>query len=240
MPVWCQLLSQYFSRISMGYKVLITGSTGMVGKGVLLECLKHPAISGVLLINRRSVEINHAKITEIIHDNFQDFSGLSEKLTAVDACFFCLGISALGKSEMEYTKITYDITLSLARELSRLNPDVVFCYVSGAGTNVKSRSMWARVKGKTEQDLLKLPFKKVVLFRPGFIQPLGGIRSSTGWYDTLYKITGPITPVLRKLFPKSITDTADVGLAMINCLTLDTHPQVMNNRDINELAAANR
>lgn len=221
---------------SMGYNILITGSTGMVGKGVLLECIDHSSISGINLINRRSVDIEHPKINEMIHGEFQDFSGLSDSLRSLDACFFCLGISALGKSEQEYTRVTYDITLKLARLLSGINHEMVFCYVSGAGTNIESNSMWARVKGRTEQDLLKLPFKKVVLFRPGYIQPLRGIRSSTGWYNAVYRITSPIYPVIKSLFPNSVTNTSKIGLAMINCLTHDNHPQILDNQNINKLA----
>ncbi|GJM28495.1 MAG: epimerase [Cyclobacteriaceae bacterium] len=220
----------------MNYKVLITGSTGMVGKGVLYECMDHPAISGILLLNRRAVGIDHPKITELILEQFDDFSQLPAEFLQVDACFFCMGISALGKSEQEYTRITHDITLNLARKLSGENPEMLFCYVSGQGTNANSKTMWARVKGVTEQELQQLPFKKVVLFRPGFIQPRRGIRSATGWYNLIYKISTPFYPLLKRLSGNAITNTTNVGLAMINCLLVENHPMLLDNREINRLA----
>ena len=173
----------------MGYKVIITGSTGMVGKGVLLECLDHPEIAKIVLINRRPVEIDHPKINEIIHDDYYNFSGLSEELDSLDACFFCLGISSLGKSEQEYKRITYDITLSLARTLSNINPETIFCYVSGAGTNANGRLMWSRIKGRTEQDLVtrkgvELSLALFVAFRPLRDAPFPGRDRSFRLFST--------------------------------------------------------
>jgi uncharacterized protein YbjT (DUF2867 family) len=210
----------------------------MVGKGVMLECLDHPDISRVIVINRKPVGIQHSKLEEIILRDFHDLTTLPLELDRADACFHCMGISALGKTEEDYTRVTHDITIDLAARLSRQNPDMVFCYVSGQGTNINGKAMWARVKGRTEKELTQLPFKKVVLFRPGYIQPLRGIRSSTGWYDTIYKVTGPLYPVLKKWFPNTVTNTTSVGKAMINCLRTDSHPQILTNADINKLAEA--
>ena len=221
----------------MGYSVFITGSTGMVGKGVLLECLDHNAITRVMLVNRRNVEVQHAKIKEIIIEDFQDLTPMVAEAGQIDACYHCMGISALGKSEQEYTKITYQVTMDLANMLLAKNPQMIFCYVSGQGTDIDGSMMWARVKGRTEKELTELSFKKVLLFRPGFIQPLRGIQSSTGWYNGMYKLTKPIYPALKYLFPNAITNTEAVGRAMINCLETDAHPQILENRDINKLAS---
>ena len=168
----------------MGYQVMITGSTGMVGKGVLMECLDHQDISMVILLNRRSIDIEHPKILEVFLEDFQDLSPIDHEIPAADACFHCMGISALGKNEEEYAAVTYHISMNLAHMLLAKNSAMIFCYVSGQGTDINGSMMWARVKGRTEKELTELPFKKVVLFRPGFIQPLRGIQSSTGWYNT--------------------------------------------------------
>ena len=221
----------------MGYKVLIFGSTGMVGKGVLLECIDQPVIEEIILINRRPIDIRSPKVTEFIQNDFTEMSAMGIPLEEIDACFYCLGLSALGKSEAEYTKITYDIALDGARRLSAANSEAIFCFVSGQGTDVDGSAMWARVKGRTEQALLKLPFKKVVCFRPGFIQPMKGIKSATGWYNALYAVFRPLIPILRKFFPQSYTNTMNVGQAMIACLTHHDHPTYLDNRGINELAA---
>ncbi len=220
----------------MGYRVFITGSTGMVGKGVLLECLDHPDISGVVLVNRRPVDVQHPKIKEVIVEDFHDLKPLSNQISQLDACYHCMGVSAVGKSEEQYTAITYQISMDLATMLLTENPYMILCYVSGQGTDKDGSMMWARVKGRTEQELSELSFKKVVLFRPGFIQPLRGIQSSTSWYNTIYKLTKPIYPTLRSLFPNAITNTEAVGKAMINCLKTDAHPQIMDNQHINKLA----
>lgn len=223
----------------MKLNVIITGATGMVGKGVLLECLESQDIGSVLLINRRSIDMEHDKLKEIVHKDFHDLSTIEEQLKGYDACFFCLGISAYGMSEEDYTKITYDLTLHFANTLLNLNPEMTFCYVSGQGTDgaEKSRMMWANVKGKTENALLALPFKKAYMFRPGFIQPMKGIKSSTKMYNTMYAIIRPLLPVLKFLFPKSITNTDRVGKAMINSVTIGYSKTHLDNQDINQLAA---
>jgi hypothetical protein len=209
----------------------------MVGKGVLLECLDHQSIEEVRVINRRPIEVKSPKIKEYLHADFSDFSGLQMSFTDIDACFFCLGVSSVGQSEADYTKITYDIAMDIAKSLSAANPEAIFCFVSGAGTDPNGRAMWARVKGKTEQDIQKLPFKKVVCFRPGFIQPLRGIRSATSWYNTLYAVLKPVIFLVKAIFPRAATNTTNVGLAMIASLTFDDHPTYLENHDINQLAA---
>jgi uncharacterized protein YbjT (DUF2867 family) len=222
----------------MNLNVVITGSTGMVGKGVLLECLDNESIDSVLVINRRPIDMDHDKLKEIVHHDFNDLSSIEDQLKGYDACFFCLGISAYRMSEEDYTKITYDLTLHFADTLLKLNPEMTFCYVSGQGTDgtEKSRMMWANVKGKTENAILNLPFKKAYMFRPGFIQPMKGIKSSTKMYNTLYSIIKPFIPVLKLLFPKSITNTERVGKAMINSVTKGYNKTHLDNHDINKLA----
>jgi len=224
----------------MKLKVVITGATGMVGKGVLLECLDSDKIDSVLVLNRRSIDMKHDKLKEIIHQDFYDLSSVEDQLKGYDACFFCLGVSAYRLSEEEYTKITYDLTLHFANTLLKLNPEMTFCYVSGQGTDSteKSRIMWANVKGKTENALLALPFKKAYMFRPGFIQPMRGIKSSTKMYNTMYTIINPFMPVLKLLFAKSITNTDRVGKAMINSVTIGYDKTYLDNKDINQLAAS--
>ena len=222
----------------MEIKAILFGASGMVGKGVLIECLESPQVTAVLVIGRNSCAMKHPKLKEIIHTNFMDFSSIQDQLEGYNACYFCLGVSAVGMSEEKYTKITYDYTLSTAKTLLELNPEITFCYVSGTGTDSteKGRSMWARVKGKTENDLLKLAFKGVYMFRPGYIQPMKGVRSKVGWYQALYNIFKPLYPGLKKLFPNYITSTVQVGLAMIN-VTLKGYPTPwLENRHINELA----
>ena len=168
----------------MKIKAIITGATGMVGEGVLYECLNHPDVESVLVINRRSCHTIHPKLKEIIHENFFNFSSIEEQLSGYNACFFCLGVSSVGMNEEKYTKVTYDLTLGFAGTLARLNPEMTFCYVSGAATDSseKGKMMWARVKGKTENDLMKLPFKRAYMFRPGFMQPTKGLKNANKMY----------------------------------------------------------
>ena len=222
----------------MKLKVVITGATGMVGKGVLLECFDSDNIDSVLVINRRSIDMKHEKLKEIILQDFYDLSPIEDQLTGYDACFFCLGISAYKMSEENYTKITYDMTLHFATTLLNLNPEMTFCYVSGQGTDSteKSRMMWANVKGKTENAILNMPFRKAYMFRPGFIQPMRGIKSSTKMYNTMYAIMKPFVPLLKLFFSKSMTDTDRVGKAMINSVTIGYDKTHLDNNDINQLA----
>ena len=211
----------------------------MVGKGVLLACLERPEIESILLINRKTVAITHEKITEILQKDFQNLSPIRELLKDYDACYFCLGVSSFRMKEREYNEITYRMTLHLAKILSDVSPKMSFCYVSGVATDSteKGKTMWARVKGKTENAILKLPFKSVFLFRPGFIRPENGIKSKTPLYNTLYNIAIPLYPIMKLISPNSFTTNSKVGKAMIASTLYGSENQILHNKDINELAA---
>jgi len=219
-------------------KVVIFGASGMVGQGVLLECLDHQTISSVLVVGRSPCGTEHAKFEEIIHSDFADYGPIEDRLGGLDACFFCLGVSAAGMSEEDYRHVTYNFAVSAAEILSRLNPEMVFCYVSGVGTDSseKGRSMWARVKGMTENRLLELPFKAAYMFRPGYIQPMKGVRSKTRLYQAMYTVLAPLYPIWKTLFPNSVTTTEKVGLAMIRVAENGFSKPVLDARDINRLA----
>ena len=199
-------------------KVILFGATGMVGQGLLRECLLDPEVHQILSIVRTPSGQQHPKLREFVHTNFFDYSAIEPELTNFDACFFSLGVSSAGMDEAKYTHLTYDLTLAAATTLARLNPQMTFLYVSGAGTDSteRGRTMWARVKGRTENALLKLPFRAAYMFRPGFIQPLHGIRSKTKLYQFFYTALNPILPLLKSAFPKSITTTEELARAMLN------------------------
>ncbi len=215
--------------------VILFGATGMIGQGVLRECLLNPDIDGILAIVRTPTGQQHEKLKEIKHENFLDFSGISEELRGYDACFFCLGVSTAGRSRLDYLQTTYDITLAAAQILANLNRDMVFIYVSGAGTDSteNSRAMWARVKGRTENALLRLPFREAYMFRPAFIQPLHGAVSKTTLYRILYAVLAPFFPVLRLLFPRKITTTEQLGRAMVRVAQCGFPSPVLESEDIN-------
>jgi uncharacterized protein YbjT (DUF2867 family) len=198
--------------------VILFGATGMVGQGVLRECLLDPDVHQILSIVRTPSNQPHPKLRELVHTDFFDYSAIEPELTGFDACFFSLGVSSAGMDEAKYTHLTYDLTLAAATTLARLNPQMTFLYVSGAGTDSTEhgRTMWARVKGKTENDLLKLPFHAAYMFRPAFIQPLHGIRSKTRLYQFFYTALNPILPLLKSAFPKYITTTEELARAMLN------------------------
>jgi len=218
-------------------KVILFGATGMVGQGVLRECLLDSEIESVLAVGRSPTGQRHPKLREILHDNFLDYSAIGSQWAGYDACFFCLGVSSVGMSEERYRHLTHDITLAAATALARLNPQMVFVYVTGRGTDStgQGRLMWARVKGKTENDLLKLPFKAAYMFRPAAIQPLHGVRSKTAWYQAIYVAAAPLLSLLNRLAPKYMTTTEQVGRAMIK-VAKDGYPgAVLESEDINRL-----
>ena len=218
-------------------RVIVFGATGMVGQGVLRECLIDPGIERVLVVGRSPTGVRSAKLTEIIHGDFTDYSAIETQLTGFDACFFCLGVSSIGMTEERYRHLTYDITLAAATTLARLNPQMTFTYVTGAGTDSTERGsrMWARVKGKTENDLLKLPFKAAFMFRPGVIQPLHGVRSKTAWVQTVYDVSWPLWAVLRRLAPRLVTSTEQIGRGMIRVAREGYPRKVLEMEDINSL-----
>ena len=211
----------------------------MVGQGVLLECIGHKSISSILVVGRSSCGVNHAKVDEIIHSDFADYVAIEDRLVGLDACFFCLGVSAAGMSEEDYRHVTYDFAVGAAEILARLNSEIVFCYVSGAGTDSseKGRTMWARVKGMTENHLLKMPFDSAYMFRPGYIQPKKGVRSKTRLYQAMYTVLSPLYPIWKTLFPSFVTTTEKVGLAMIQVAENGFSKPVLETRDINALAS---
>lgn len=215
-------------------KVIITGSTGMVGEGVLHECLNHNDIEKILVINRKTCGVKNSKLTEVIHDNFFDLSGMEETLKGYNSCFFCLGVTSIKKKEDEYYRLTYSLTINIAELFLRQNPDMTFCYVSGTGTDSseKGKIMWARVKGKTENDLMKMKFKKVYNFRPGYLHPTKGLRYSHSYY----KWVGFLYPVLRFIFPKYISTLKELGLAMINSVSKGSDKHILEVKDIIELS----
>jgi hypothetical protein len=215
----------------MKIRAIVTGATGMVGEGVMHECLMHPDVEEVLVINRKACGVIHPKLTEIIHPNFFDLSPIADKLTSYNACYFSLGVSSIGMKEDEYTHFTYTLTMHVAETLSARNPDMVFCYVSGAGTDSseKGRTMWARVKGKTENDLMKLPFKGEYNFRPGAMLPFDGQKN----WNKAYRI---IAKILRAVAPKSVLTMKEVGRAMINAAKNGYPKQVLEVADIRQLA----
>jgi uncharacterized protein YbjT (DUF2867 family) len=218
--------------------VLIFGATGMVGQGVLRECLLDPGVTSVLTLGRAATGQQHPKLREIVHANLLDYSSLEPQLTGLDACYFCLGVTSAGKSEDEYRRITYDLTLAAATVLARLNPNMVFIYVSGMGTDSseQGRVMWARVKGQTENALFRLPFRAAYAFRPAGIVPLHGIVSKTFVYRVSYSVLKPFLRFLEAKFPKYVTTTEKVGRAMLRVTREGAPRRVLENIDINRLA----
>ena len=205
----------------------------MVGQGVLRECLLDPSVEKVLSIGRSKTGQQHPKLREIVHADIADLAPIEAQLTGYDACFFTLGVSSVGMKEAEYRRITYDLTLSAAQTLVKLNPEMTFLYISGAGTG--GTSMWARVKGETENALLRLPFKAAYMFRPGFIQPLHGVKSKTALYRIPYAILGPFNSLFLKFFPKYATTTEVLGRALIKAARDGAPERVLESQDINAL-----
>lgn len=221
-------------------RVAILGASGMVGKGVLLECLDDARVDSVLVVGRRSCGVAHRKLEEVLHADFFDFSALRPRLAGLDACFFTLGTTSAGKTEADYARQTYDLTLAAAREIVAASPQAVFVYVSGVGTDSteRGRVMWARVKGRTENALLALGFRGAYMMRPGFIQPLRGVTSSTPLYAGFYRWLAWLFPMLRTLFPKQVVTSVEVGRAMIRLAVQGDAKKVLEPPDIRRLAAA--
>lgn len=214
-------------------KILIFGATGMVGQGVLRECLLDPDVTQVVSLGRNPTGQQHPKLYEIIHPDLYDYSNIEAELTGIDACFFCLGVSSVGMKEADYARISYDMTLAAATVLARLNPNMVFTYVSGAGTDSSEQGsvMWARVKGKTENALLRLPLR-AYMFRPGIIQPLHGVRSKTALYQFFYTLATPLFPLFRAIFPQQITTTEQLGKAMLIVAKRGSDKKLLESKDI--------
>ena len=219
--------------------VVLFGATGMIGQGVLRECLRDDRVTRVLAIGRRASGAPHPKLREIVQDDAADLERVDEDLSAYDACFYCLGVSSAGLSEDAYRRVTHDMTLTAARTLAARAPGMTFVYVSGTGADSteQGRVMWARVKGQTENALMRLPFKAVHIFRPGFIQPLHGIKSRTSWYNAIYAVLGPLYPLLNAIAPRYVTTTEQVGRAMIAVAAHGAPQRILENADINAAAA---
>lgn len=219
----------------MKIRAVITGATGMVGEGVLVECLVDPDVEKVLVIGRKTCGVDHPKLREVLLVDFMELSPLDSLLNDYNACFFCLGVSSVGLKEDAYTKLTYDLTLNFAKAMLKENRQMTFCYVSGAGTDSteKGRTMWARVKGKTENDLMKLPFHQAYMFRPGYMQPTNGLRNSLKFY----RYVSWSYPFLRTVFPGFVSTLRELGQAMIKASKIGSEKSVLEVRDIVALAA---
>jgi hypothetical protein len=215
-------------------RAIVTGVTGMVGEGVLHECLESDAVEAVLIINRKPSGISHPKLKEIIHSDFFNLSPIASQLTGYNACYFCLGVSSIGMKEPEYRKVTYDLTLQFAETLAQQNPEMTFCYVSGAGTDSteKGSSMWARVKGKTENDLMKLPFRQVFAFRPGYIHPTPGLKNVLPFV----KYVSWLFPIFKVILPNTVSTLAQVGQAMIKVTQFGYDKKILEVKDIKIVA----
>jgi len=214
-------------------KLIVTGASGMVGKGVLLECLDHKDVSEVLSIGRKSLSINHPKLKELIHKDFSEFDSVLGQLKGYDACYHCMGVSAASFNKEDYFKMTHGYSMALANTMLKVNPESTFTYVSGQGTDSKEKGKgWAAVKGKTENDILKLGFKQAFAFRPGVIIPLKGIEPSSKLYKTLIKNLGWFIKVIKKLSPNSVVNTTQIGLAMIHITQNGYHQNIINPKDM--------
>jgi uncharacterized protein YbjT (DUF2867 family) len=220
-------------------RVLLFGATGMVGYGVLRECLQDPDIQLVETVGRTATGGKHPKLREIVHKDLSDVAPIESELSGFDACFFCLGVTAAGLNEADYLRVTYGIALAVAEALARLNPDMTFIYVSGAGTDSSEhgRVMWARVKGKTENALMRLPFKASYMFRPGIIEPVHGAKSKTRFYRFFYAISKPLLPPLRWTFPNYVLTTAELGQAMLAVVRQGAPKPILESKDMRAILA---
>jgi uncharacterized protein YbjT (DUF2867 family) len=219
-------------------KAILFGGTGMIGQGVLMECLADPEVESLLVVGRGPSGAKHPKVVDLVMPDMFDYSGVAETLAGYDACFFCLGVSSAGMSEADYTRVTYDLTMAAAQALLKANPKMTFCFISGASTDSteKGSAMWARVKGRTENALLRLGFKAAYMFRPALIQPMKGIKSRTASYRAFYAGFGWLLPVVKAVLPSTITTTERLGVAMINAVKKGYATPILETRDINLLA----
>lgn len=219
-------------------KVIVTGASGMIGKGVLLECLDHPEVSEVLSIGRRVLDLKHPKLKQLQHKDFSEFESVSDQLTGYDACYSCMGVSSAGMKEEQYKLMTYDYTMALAKVLYRLNPQMTYTYVSGQGTDSseKGKVMWARVKGKTENDLINIGFKQAFAFRPGAIIPMRGVKPSSKLYSVLIKYLMWLIKLIKRISPNSVVDTTQIGKAMVNITLNGYDKKIIGPKDILILA----
>ncbi|TDH29021.1 epimerase [Segetibacter sp. 3557_3] len=217
-------------------RIILTGATGMVGEGVLHECLQHSDVASVLVVGRRSCGVRHVKLKEVVHKDFFDLASIRDELQGYNSCLFCLGVSSIGMKEPEFHRLTYELTLNFAKAVASVNNNMTFCYISGAGTDSteKGKRMWARVKGKTENDLLKLAFKQVYNFRPGIITPTPGLKNTLA----MYKYLGWLIPVIRLIAPKYVLSLKQLGHAMINVCSATYSKRVLEVKDITELSKA--
>ncbi|MGH8737685.1 MAG: NAD-dependent epimerase/dehydratase family protein [Burkholderiales bacterium] len=218
--------------------ILIFGATGMVGQSVLRECLGAPGVGRVVAVGRRRTETEHPRLTNLLTPDLSDLSPIAAQLASFDACFFCLGVSSIGMSEADYTRVTHDLTLNAARTLLRSNPQMTFTYVTGAGTDSteKGKSMWARVKGRTENELLSLGFKGAYMFRPGVILPMHAVRSKTLAYRAAYVLAGPLFRIMRAIRPQSMVTSVEIGLAMLAVARSGYRRPILEVADIKEAA----
>jgi uncharacterized protein YbjT (DUF2867 family) len=217
-------------------KVILFGSTGMIGQGVLSECLKDAGVESVLVINRQTCGITHPKLKEIIHTNLFDLSPISIGLAGFDACLFCVGVSSVGMKEADYNKMTYELTTKVAVTLLNLNKDMSFCYISGANTDntENGNTMWARIKGKTENELLSMPFRSVYMFRPGYIQPMKGVKSKTRLYRVMYSFLKPLYFLIKNI-DSMVTSSETLGKAMIIAASTGYEKKILESKDINAI-----
>lgn len=222
-------------------KAILFGATGMVGSGVLQACLDDSRVEAVLVVGRSACGVSHPKVQELLHADFFDYTAIQARWVAYDVCFFCLGVSSVGMDAAAYRRMTYDLTLAAARSMLAVNPHLTFCYVSGSGTDSseQGRVRWARVKGETENALLALPFKAAYMFRPGYIQPLNGVRSKTRLYQAIYDVVAPLYPLLR-LMPRWVTSSSAIGHAMIRVAAEGYPSPILESLDINRVARAER
>ena len=216
--------------------VLIFGATGMIGHGALNAALADRRVTRVVTVGRRATGRTHPKLTEVVHADLADLGPVADRLDGADACLFCLGVSAAGRSEADYRRITHDLALSIGRTLVERIPAMTFVFVSGAGTNAESRQMWARVKGETEASLSALPFRAVYHARPGFVQPVGGAVSRTALYRAIYTLMAPLTPHLRRLFPNAILDSDALGRALVEAGLAGAPQAILEASDLRALA----